>query len=324
MRLTCLALACLLVAVEARGQVLASSDVAQTSGVFRSAIDLVALSVVVTDNRQAFVNGLDSGDFSVFEDGVRQEVTYFSAGDAPLDLVMLLDTSASMSASMPVVRQAAKGLLATLHPGDRAMVVDVKSTSRVLYPLGPDVAAAAAAVQITKADGNTGLFNALYTTLKDLDRERQSRRDQVRRQAIVVVSDGADTSSLVSFDDVMDLAKESGIAVYTITISSPPVPGPGARSAASVFDPSRYGMKSLSQETGARAFFPADVRELKAVYGTIATELASQYAIAYVPTNQRADGAFRRVLVSVTARPDARARTRSGYTPRASRTPRSE
>jgi Ca-activated chloride channel family protein len=280
----------------------------------------VSLNVVVTDRRQQFVSGLTPDDFSVFEDGVKQPVAYVEASDVPLDLVILLDTSASMADRLPVVQQAARGLLATLRPADRVMVVDVKSTTRILYPLGHDTTEAAAAIRSTKAGGDTGLFNSLYGTLKDLDRERRSRRDDVRRQAIVMLSDGADTSSLVSFDDVLELAKQTAIAVYTITLSGPSAPsGSGTKR---FLEPSDYGMKQLAEDTGARAFFPDDPRELKDVYRVIGTELAHQYAIAYAPINPRSDGLFRRVLVRIADRPDVRARTRSGYT--SPRAPRSE
>src|SRR5262245_22761072 len=128
MKIACLALASLLaVAAEARGQHPpdrpapspdSGAGVSRPSSVFRSAIELVALNVVVTDGRQKFVNGLGLGDFAVFEDGVPQEVSYFSASDAPLDLAILIDTSASMAERMPVARRAAQGLLGTLRSGD--------------------------------------------------------------------------------------------------------------------------------------------------------------------------------------------------------------
>jgi VWFA-related protein len=326
MKLMCLTLAWLLVAAGAQGQdrtsVVSTGGTGTASpvgsaGVFRSEVDLVALTVVVTDARQHFVGGLSAGDFAIFENGVRQDVTHFSAREAPLDLVLLLDTSASMTERLPAVRQAARGLLLTLRRGDRSMVVDVKNTARILSPLGPDIGEAIAAVERTKAGGHTALFNSLYTALKDLDRERRVKRDEVRRQAIVVLSDGVDTSSLVEFDDVMDLAKQSGILIYTITVK--PAPAGGASgSAARTIDPADYGMKSLAQETGARAFFPVDTGGLKDAYKAIGADLANQYSLAYVPTSQATDGIFRRVLVSISTRGDVRARTRSGYLPRAS------
>jgi Ca-activated chloride channel homolog len=219
---------------------------------------------------------------------------------------------------MPVVRQAATGFLDTMRQGDRVMVVDVKDVTRILQPLGSDVASANTAIQETRASGGTSLYNALYMTLKELAKGRAG--GEVRRQAIVVLSDGIDTSSVVSFDDVMDVAKQSGIATYTITLRSPATAAFASSIASRVFDEAEFAMKSLAQETGARSFFPTDIHQLKDVYGSIATELANQYAIGYTPKSLKTDGIFRRIMVRVTDRPDVRTRTRSGYTPPRSRT----
>jgi VWFA-related protein len=163
----------------------------------------------------------------------------------------------------------------------------------------------------TAARGGTSLYNGLYLTIKDLVKQRRSN-GEVRRQAIAVLSDGDDTASLVGFDDVMDLAKQSGISIYTITLKSALTSreGSGGRR---YFSQAEFAMKSLAQETGARWFFPTAIAELADVYGVIADELANQYAIGYSSKNGRRDGAFRRVIVRVAERPDARTRTRSGY-----------
>ena len=292
----------------------ASSATGTGGSVFRSAVDLVALNVVVTDTAQRFVSGLTSRDFTILEDGVPQELAFFATSDVPLDLAILLDTSASMTDKMAVVRQAAKGFVATVRPADRVMVVDIKDATRILYPLGDDVAAATAAVGNTKPGGGTGLYNGLYLTIKELSKAQRARPDEVRRQAIVVLSDGRDTASLVSFDDVLDVAKGSGIAMYTITLRTQlGTISPASLSRATV--ESEYSMKRLAEETGARPFFPAHINELDGVYASIATELANQYALAYTPTNTRLDGTFRRIAVQVLDRPGVRTRTRSGYTP---------
>jgi Ca-activated chloride channel homolog len=307
---SCLLLMCLLAIVDVRAQ--------GQPAVFRSSADLVPLNVVVTDASQKFVGGLSSGDFAVFEDGVAQDLTFFAADNVPLDLAILLDTSASMTDRMPIVRRAAREFVSTLGAGDRAMVVDVKERTRILYPLGSDIRGAHAAIDASQASGGTALYAALYLTFKELAKARRESGDEVRRQAVVVLSDGADTASLLSFDDVMDLARQSAIAAYTITIRRSEVGITGGRPLSS----SEFSMKSLAQETGARAFFPTDISELNGVYGSIAKELASQYALAYTPKEARPDGGFRRIQVQVTHRPDVRTRTRAGYhAPRAAHRP---
>lgn len=291
---------------------------AQTKPTFRSNVDLVALNVVVTDSDEKYVLGLGPEDFAVFEDGIQQDVSFFGASDVPLDLAILLDTSASMTGKMELVQQAAIGFLDTLRAGDRAIVVDIKDATKVMYPLGSDLDAARQAILSTVARGGTALYNGTYLTLKEMVKARRAN-SEVRRQALVVLSDGEDTASLVSYDDLMDLAKQSGIAIYTITMRSKSLASQVSRGR-SYFSQSEFGMKALAQETGARAFFPTELSELSGVYASIAEELATQYAIGYSPKNPRADGTYRRVIVRVNDKPGVRTRTRAGYTaPRAQR-----
>jgi Ca-activated chloride channel family protein len=216
-----------------------------------------------------------------------------------------------MTDKLRTVQQAATSFAATLRPGDRAMVVDIKDATRILQPLTPDVSAVDAAITHTIAKGGTALYNGLYLTLKELIKQRRLD-DDVRRQAIVVLSDGQDTASLVAFDDVMAQAKEANIAVYTIMLKSaypPPVSERDAR-----FDSeSDFAMKSIAQETGALSFFPADIGELSGVYAAIAHELANEYALGYVSKNAAQDGRYRRLVVRLEDHPDASLRTRSGY-----------
>jgi len=279
-------------------------------GVFKSGIELVALNVIVTDKARKYVTGLEKADFAVFEDGVQQDLTFFAADAAPIDLAILLDTSSSMQDKMQDVHQAAVGFARTLRDEDRGAVVGFDTGVRVLQGFTGNVADIEAAIRAARANGGTALHNALYVTLKEFAKLGRANED-VRRQAIVVLSDGEDTASLLSFDDVMTLAKQSGVSIYTITLKSK-YSGLG-RPARRYFSQSEYSMKSLAQETGAQAFFPLEVRELSGVYGSIATELAHQYALAYAPKNGRRDGAFRRVIVTIPARPDVRPRARVGY-----------
>ena len=280
---------------------------------FRSNVDLVALNVVVTDSDQKYVSGLRPSDFAVFEDGVQQDVSFFGASGVALDLAILLDTSASMTGKMQLVQQSAIGFLNTLRADDRAIIVDIKDATKIMYPLGGDLEAAKQAILSTSPRGGTALYNGAYLTLKEMVKERRGN-SEVRRQALVVLSDGDDTASLVSYDDLMDLAKQSGIGIYTITMRSKFLVQQAASRGHSYFSQSEFGMKALAQETGARSFFPTELSELSGVYASIAEELATQYAIGYSSKNPRMDGSYRRVIVRIADKPGVRTRTRAGYT----------
>lgn len=290
-----------------------NSGHAPASPVFRSGSALVALNVTVQDPAAKYVAGLASADFAVYEDGVKQDVRFFESTAVPVDLIVLIDTSSSMSDKIDVVHEAAAGFLKSLRAGDRGAVVSFDDSVSILQPLTPDAALLEKAVRGTVAHGSTALNNAVYIALKQFG--QTARRDgDPRRQAIVVLSDGEDTSSLVSFDDVLELARRMGVNIYTVAVQSKYE----ARHLAEqgrhrYFSEADYAMKTIARETGGQSFFPAP-GELKGVYGAIATELANQYSIGYMPANGRADGRFRRVVVQVVTRPELRPRTRTGYT----------
>jgi Ca-activated chloride channel family protein len=278
--------------------------------VFRSGASLVALHVTVTGPDKRFVTGLDAGDFAVYEDGVEQNVQFFESNAVPIDLIVLIDTSSSMRHRMDMVHQAALGFIGTLRSGDRAAVVSFSDTVTIVQGLTGDRAVLETAIRSTKAQGGTALHNALYVALKQFGRGARDN-NQVRRQALAVLSDGEDTASLIGFDDVLEVAHKSGVTIYPIALAS----GLESRSPSGsrYFSQSQYAMRRLAQETGAQAFFPARIHELAGIYAAIAEELSYQYSIAYASTNARLDGRFRRVSVRVTTRPELRPRSRTGY-----------
>jgi Ca-activated chloride channel family protein len=279
--------------------------------VFRSGTSLVALNVSVMDvGGRRFVTDLSRNDFAVFEDGVEQQVSFFESSLVPVDLVLMLDTSSSMSDKMPVVQEAAINFLRTLRAGDRGAIVTFADGVQIVERLTADRTRLEQAVQQTSARGGTALNNALYVALREFGGE--TRNDgAVRRRAIALLTDGEDTSSIVSFDDVMGLARRAGVNIYTIGLQTPPAVAVAARKP---YLSSQFSLKSLSQETGAAAFFPLRVTELRGVYGSIAQELSSQYSIGYSSSNSRADGRFRRIVVRVVSHPEMRPKARAGYT----------
>jgi Ca-activated chloride channel family protein len=278
--------------------------------VFRSTASMVALNVTVTDGGK-LVRGLQPQDFEVYEDGVRQQVRFFESADVPMDVILLLDASSSMRDRMPVVHDAARSFMKMLRPGDRGAVVAFAGKVRVAQDLTGDPAAIERAINGTVANGSTVLNDAVYIALKQFGRPARDTGD-VRRQAIAVLSDGQDTSSLTAFDDVVALARKTGVSIYTINLQSP---SEAVRELNIERSPdATYSLRMLARETGARAFTPSNVNELKHVYDSISEELEAQYSLAYTPTDSRADGRFRRIVVRVLSSPSCRPRTRTGYT----------
>ncbi len=275
---------------------------------FRAGIELVSLNVTATDATSHYVTDLGQDDFNVFEDGVKQEVTFFNKTNLPIALSLLLDTSASMEAKLQTAQEAAVGFARRLRTQDLAEIIDFDSRVTILQNFTNSTQDLEQAIRKTSSGGSTSLYNAVYIALKDLKKIVAKSPDEIRRQAIVLLSDGEDTSSLLPFEEVLDLAKRSETAIYTIGLRDAEGPGTGTKG----FKEAEFVLRQLSQETGGRSFFPSQIADLNGIYSQISDELSSQYTVGYTSHNPRRDGAWRRVVVRVT-RPNVTARTKQGY-----------
>jgi Ca-activated chloride channel family protein len=273
---------------------------------FRVGIDLVSLNVTVTDADHRFVTNLEKEQFEIFEDGVKQNVSFFTKTQLPIAMALLLDTSASMEEKLRTAQEAAIGFARRLRPQDVAEVIDFDSKVEVTQTFTNDGKAVEDAIRKSAAGGSTSLYNALYISLKELRKVQARTSDDIRRQAVIVLSDGEDTSSLLGYEEVLDLAKRSEVVIYAVGLRTP------RQDAGKSFREAEFVLRTLSQETGGRAFFPDQIAQLPAIYDQISEELASQYTVGYSSTNQRRDGRWRRVVVRAD-RVGTTARTKQGY-----------
>jgi Ca-activated chloride channel family protein len=278
---------------------------------FTGGVDMVPLTVTVTDPAGKYVTHLVRDDFQVFEDGVEQPLSFFASDDVPLDLALMLDTSDSMRTDLPLVQTAALGLVGKLRAIDRGAVVEIKGRTGIPQPLTEDHAAVASAIRKVVTSGDSAVYDGLYVVLKEFERERKVT-PQVRRQVLVMLSDGLDNSSHVAFEDVLDLARRTGVNIYVISLRDE-VLSMASTTWNDAVQKATYSMGTVARESGGRAFFPKSPRELSGIYNAIAQELASQYELGYMPVRPGGDGAFRRVMVRVPPSKEALARTRSGY-----------
>ena len=277
-----------------------------SDSVFRAGVEMVSLNVTVLDQQQHYLTDLESRDFTILEDGARQDITYFNRMSLPIALSLLIDTSASMEQRLTIAQDAAIGFAKKLRPQDLAQVVDFDTRVEVLQGFTADSTALETAIRATQAGGSTALFNALYISVKELAKIRPRTEDDLHRRAVVVLSDGEDTSSLVTYDEVLDLAKRSATTIYAIGLQS------RDNGLSKGFKEAEYVLRQLATETGGRAFFPQRAEDLAGIYGVIADELASQYVIGYASSNQKRDGSWRRLTVQVN-RTGTTARTKRGY-----------
>jgi Ca-activated chloride channel family protein len=290
-------------AVAAAGAIMAVPIIAEQA-LFRGGTDVVLLSVTVVDGQNHLVPGLNQGDFQIFEDNAPQEISNFARDPQPIALSILLDTSTSMELKLPIAQEAAVGFARRLSKRDVAQVIDFDSQTQILQTFTNDDALLERAIRKTRAGGSTALYNALYVALDQLKRLHVQAADDVRRQAIVLLSDGEDTSSLTTQDEILEAAKRSDVIIYTIGLRD------REALANSRWNESEFVLRSLTQETGGRAYFIEDANQLPTIYQQIADELANQYTIGYSSKNAKRDGAWRRITVQT---PRGTARTKAGY-----------
>jgi Ca-activated chloride channel homolog len=275
--------------------------------VFHSGVELINLNVCVMDGRNRYVTDLGETDFTVLEDGVRQQVAVFMRRRLDLSLVVMIDTSASMEQKLPVARAAALRLVRVLGPADTAEVIQFNERASVLQGFTSDAALLEQAIGATRASGATALYTALYVALKDLARERKT--GELRRYAIVLLSDGQDTASRVTDEQVLELARKNEVVIYSIR----PRSSEGAINDAKGLGEADYFLSVLGRDTGGQAFFPASLSELSGVYDRIAEELRSEYSLGYVSSNASRDGRWRRIGILTPGRGGLQVRHRPGY-----------
>ncbi|MXX74204.1 MAG: VWA domain-containing protein [Holophagales bacterium] len=260
-------------------------------------VDLVELYTTVVDGQNRPVTSLVEADFTVFEDRRRQELAKFElVEDLPLTLGVVIDTSGSMETSLGEARRTASQFLTNMiTPRDRSFAVAFATRPELLIGRTSDVSAVASVIERLRAAGATALHDALITSLYYF-------RGVRGRRALVLLSDGEDTSSSIDYRDAEEYARRSGVAIYTI--------GLGVGRTQMIL---RNKLSDLAKVTGGRSFFISKAEELAPVYGDIERELRSQYLLAYTSDRAGEGEEYREVEVRVKGR--YKARTISGYYP---------
>ena len=278
----------------------------QEEPAFRAGVDLVSLNVTVTDGDNRYVTDLTADGFRVYEDGALQKISFFNRTQLPIALALLMDTSASMNDKMATAQEAAAGFAEQLRAEDLGSVIDFDSRVEILQGFTSSLEKLNAAIRRTSAGGSTSLYNAIYISLKELQKIEATTENEIRRQAIVVLSDGEDTSSLVGFEEVLELAKISNTTIYTIGLKSQDLRSQRG------FREADFVLRQLAQDTGGLAFFPQQIGDLVEIYQRISDELSSQYTLGYTSQNPLRDGKWRRLVVRVD-RSNVAARAKQGY-----------
>ena len=297
---------------------------------------LVRLNIGVADAKGRPITNLTAADFAVYEDGAPQQITSFEPVTTPFSLVVLLDLSGSTLSFRTTLKQAAVRFLDALDPRDRVAVITFNSESRTLVDFTTDRRKIAYAIQI--AEGRTPrseVYDALRYSLRQLARENN------RRRAIVIMTDGQDTSlarldrlrvgnaattveprpavkaeSTPALAAVLDAADLQGVTVYPLALPSgdlkrvrEPTPTQVA-----VYTAARERLETLSNRTGGRLHDIRRLEDMGRLYAEVAADMRTLYTISYQPSaNGVARGTWRPIRIGVPSRPELLARTREGY-----------
>jgi VWFA-related protein len=265
-------------------------------------VDIVSVTAVVFDKAGKPVRGLGPKDVELFENGVRQEVSYFreasrdgEAGEeVPLSVVLVLDTSGSMSENIRFLREAVLNFVYKLEEVDTALVVSFNESVKGSAEFTGDVDRLERFVEGLQAWGGTSLYDAIHYSLGRI-------KDQPGRKALIVFSDGADTTSSMEDREVVDYARSVEATVYSI----------GFKGSGFAASSPRGFLRKIANETGGQFFSPDKVGELIKVFNAISEELKNHYLLAYTPSKPP-DGSWREIALEV-SRPGTEVRVRKGY-----------
>ena len=267
--------------------------------VVRVNTDLVVVNVTVADSAGKYARGLRLADFKLLEDGREQKISSFGSEETPFAAAVLLDFSGSMEKRVSMARSAAIRFLDGLREEDVAAVYRFDSEIEQLQDYSPsrDLAPLAFGMH---AKGMTVLNDAILRAAQDLSRRPEKRR------AIIVLSDGYDTSSNASMDKALATAFNAGVTIYTVDMSDTKTSSLQARAQAS------GALRDFASKSGGRYISTPGGQAMREAFQSIIEELGNQYTLAYQPSNRARDGRFREIQVKL-SRAELTARTRKGY-----------
>jgi len=258
----------------------------------------VRLPVTVTDKKE-LVSGLKRGDFAVFEDGVQQEVTFFTSDvtNPPVYVGVLMDTSPSTAGKLQFSREAAKNFIFTVTRlrKDKAafMTFDHQITLQQDFTDKLDLLDRAVD-RVKKTGSQTALYDAVWQF------SDEKLRGVAGRRVIVLITDGDDTFSRAELQDAIDIAQRTETTIFAISTKAGFLGSVPGVEAGTVKDKGDKDLTRLAEETGGQAFFSGDMIELERAFMRISKELQGQYIITYRPANQNYDGRDRKIEVRFT------------------------
>lgn len=273
--------------------------------------ELVNLNVRVIDRNNRPLNNLKENEFKVYEDGILQQVEFFSKSEVPTNYALVIDNSGSIRSQLEKVIEAGKIIIGTNKPADETLIVRFVSSQQV--EILQDFSASRADLNDALDNmyiegGKTAIIDAVYLAAKRVD-EHETRKgpsDRTRR-ALILVSDGEDRDSYYKEPQLFEMLREADVQIFSIGFVGD-LSSEGGFIGKSPQGKAKSFMQRLADETGGKAYFPSSPSELSSIASDIASEMRTQYSIGYVPSNDRPDGTFRNIKVVVDDGPNKQKR----------------
>jgi VWFA-related protein len=267
---------------------------------------LVLINVTVTDPLNRFVTGLEKEHFRLYEDKVEQQISDFSAEDAPISIGLVFDTSGSMGQKLQKSRQAATEFFKTANPADEFFLVQFNDRPELSVPFTADTGQIQNALTFTQSKGRTALLDSVYLAMHEMKKARNPRK------AVLIISDGGDNSSRYTETEIKSAVREADVQVFAIGIFE----GMSTRGRTPEESAGPGLLNELADQTGGREYAVENVAELPDIAAKIGVELRNEYILGYTPKNRERDGKYRRVQVKLNqprGLPPLKAYFRLGY-----------
>ena len=278
---------------------------------FRTEVDQVVLYSTVYDQDNNLVSGLQQEEFTIYEDKVEQEITYFGQDDVPSTVGIVIDSSGSMRDKFDLVTDATHLFLSMNNPENELFFISFNSEVRLEEDFTQDVEDIYDALDNVIVSGGTALYDAIHLAV-----EKAGEGSELKK-SVVVFTDGEDKDSYYSHEELLEKVEESDVQLYIVSFLDKDLPTSGGFFG--IFQSARgkiqQAIRTIPETTGGEAFFPDKIEELSEIFRSIAYELRHQYRLAYISSNPVKDGTWRRtdIVVKDAHQNGFKVRAKKGY-----------
>lgn len=286
-------------------------DVFDDSNIEKVDTELVNLNVRVIDRNSRPVNDVKQGEFKIYEDGILQQIDYFSRSEVPTNYALVIDNSGSLRPQLEKVIEAGKILVNTNGPADETAIIRFVGREKIsieqpFTTSKPDLIDSLDNLYIE--GGQTAIIDAVYLAVENVEEyEKSAKASDRKRRAIILVTDGEDRDSYYNEKQLFELLRESEAQIYVVGFVGD-LSKEGGFIGKSPQGKAKSFLQRMADETGGKAYFPTSNAELPTVAKDIASELRTQFSIGYIPSNDKKDGTFRNIKVVIDDGPNKQKR----------------